>query len=344
MFDGTPAASANSVCACASRPNNRERLARFFKIHPGYLVDDPEGYHAELLSDARTVEDKLDLWLIAGAERFHRDPKLCRALLTLARHVDSRNSILLLESILETPSLADRLLNLLRPDTSRYQPASNTAPAATSSPAEHGVEAAAEKEIQMSWAFFYEACFGVGLVLSILLFAGGFGHFHIGHFHAGHLHVGHGHGARAGSTSPFNMFTAMAFLCWFGGSGYLLTHYRFSIMPVVFLLAVVTGLGGAGLIFAFLVKILLPHEHVLLPEDTEMRGVIARVSSSLRLNGTGEVLFSLDGTRRSAAARAENGLPISRDAQVIVVRYEHGIAWVRLFTDLDELDEPQKPT
>jgi transcriptional regulator with XRE-family HTH domain len=92
-------------------------LARFFKVHPGYLVDDPEGYHAELLSDARTIEDKLDLWLIGGAERFRRDPELCRALLSLARYQDTRSSILLLESILETPSLAERLLHLLRPDT-----------------------------------------------------------------------------------------------------------------------------------------------------------------------------------------------------------------------------------
>jgi len=91
-------------------------LARFFKVHPGYLVDDPEGYHAELLSDARALEDKLDLWLIGGAERFRRDPKLCKALLTLARRAKSRDCLLLLESILETPSLAERLLELLRPE------------------------------------------------------------------------------------------------------------------------------------------------------------------------------------------------------------------------------------
>jgi len=195
----------------------------------------------------------------------------------------------------------------------------------------------------MSWEFFYEVCFGVGLVLSILSFAGGFGHLHLGHLHVRHLHLGRTRGARAGAASPFNMFTAMAFLCWFGGTGYLLSHYRFWIAPIAFLLAVTTGLAGAALIFAFLAKVLLPHERVLLPEDTEMRGVIGRVSSTLRTNGTGEILFSLNGTRRSAAARAENGVPISRDAQVLVVRYEHGIAWVRPFTDLDELDEPQQP-
>jgi len=89
-------------------------LAKFFKVHPGYLVDDPEGYHAELLSDLG-LEDKLDLWLIGGAERFRRDPELCRALLAVAKHADSRCCLLLLESILETPSLAERLLELLRP-------------------------------------------------------------------------------------------------------------------------------------------------------------------------------------------------------------------------------------
>ena len=95
---------------------SRLLLARFFKVHPGYLVDDPEGYHAELLSDARLGEDKLDTWLIGGAERFRRDPELCRALLTVAKHEDSRRCLLLLESVLETPQLAGRLLDLLRPE------------------------------------------------------------------------------------------------------------------------------------------------------------------------------------------------------------------------------------
>jgi transcriptional regulator with XRE-family HTH domain len=96
---------------------SRLLLARFFKVHPGYLVDDPEGYHAELMSDARVLEDKLDLWLISGAERFRRDPALCHALLTLAKHPDSCKCLMLLESILETPGLADRLMQVLHPDT-----------------------------------------------------------------------------------------------------------------------------------------------------------------------------------------------------------------------------------
>jgi transcriptional regulator with XRE-family HTH domain len=91
-------------------------LAKFFKVHPGYLVDDPEGYHSELLSDLRTIEDKLDLWLIGGAERFRRDPALCQALLTLANHADTRRCFLLTEAIIETPALLDRLFHVLRPE------------------------------------------------------------------------------------------------------------------------------------------------------------------------------------------------------------------------------------
>jgi hypothetical protein len=78
-------------------------------------VDDPEGYHPELQSELRDVEDKLDLWLVSGAERFRRDPELKHALLTLARHEHSRECLLLVEAILETPGLAPRLAEVLRP-------------------------------------------------------------------------------------------------------------------------------------------------------------------------------------------------------------------------------------
>ena len=98
--------------------SSRMLLAKFFKVHPGYLVDDPEGFHPELLSEIRTSEDKLDLWLVAGAERFRRDPPLRAALLTLAQHADSRKCLLLLEAVLKTPELVDRLLQVLRPEHS----------------------------------------------------------------------------------------------------------------------------------------------------------------------------------------------------------------------------------
>ena len=102
-----------------SRPHltnkTRSLLSRFFKVHPGYLVDDPEGFHTELLSDVSALEDKLDLWLIQGAERFRNDPQVSKALLNLAKHEDSRRCLVLLDAILETPQLMERLLQVLRP-------------------------------------------------------------------------------------------------------------------------------------------------------------------------------------------------------------------------------------
>ncbi len=95
--------------------STRLMLAKFFKVHPGYLVDDPEGFQTELISDVGALEDKLDLWLISGAERFRRDPEVSQALLHLARHEDSRGCLALLDAILETPGLAERLFEVLKP-------------------------------------------------------------------------------------------------------------------------------------------------------------------------------------------------------------------------------------
>ncbi len=97
----------------------RMLLARFFRVHPGYLVDDPEGYHTELVSDLRAFEDKVDLWLIEGAERFRADADLHPALLNVARYEDSRMCLLLLGEIVQTPHLAERLLQVLKPEAAR---------------------------------------------------------------------------------------------------------------------------------------------------------------------------------------------------------------------------------
>ena len=95
--------------------STRMLLARFFKVHPGYLVDDPEGFQNELISDIGALEDKLDLWLVSGAERFRKDVDLHQALLSIARHSDSRLCLVLLSNILDNPGLAERLLEVLKP-------------------------------------------------------------------------------------------------------------------------------------------------------------------------------------------------------------------------------------
>ncbi len=95
--------------------SSRNLLAKFFKVHPGFLVDDPPGYHTELTSDLRTLEGKLDVWLLQGSERFASDPEVSAALIKAAREKDTRRCFLLLGAILDTPGLAERLLEALHP-------------------------------------------------------------------------------------------------------------------------------------------------------------------------------------------------------------------------------------
>ena len=96
--------------------SSRALLAKFFKVHPGFLVDDPEGYHTELTSDLRTTEGQLDVWLLQGSERFVGDPEVSEVLIKAARQKDTRRALLLLGAILDTPGLAERLLEALRPE------------------------------------------------------------------------------------------------------------------------------------------------------------------------------------------------------------------------------------
>jgi membrane-bound ClpP family serine protease len=190
----------------------------------------------------------------------------------------------------------------------------------------------------------YLVCFIVGLVLSVLSFAGGFTHLHIGRMHVGPTAQAHTHAGTHGLSSV-NGFTITAFLCWFGGVGYLLDRYSIFITPLILLLSVLSGLIGATLLWAILFKLLLPRERVLTTEETEMPGVLAKVSDSIRDNGgIGEIIFSQTGARRSTAARSEDGSPIQRGAEVVVIRYERGIAYVRRFDELsnhrfDELND-----
>jgi len=185
---------------------------------------------------------------------------------------------------------------------------------------------------------FYLICFSVGLILSLISVVGGFAHLHIGRLHIGHM--AHGHAPHAGAhrghgISAVNGFTITAFLCWFGGTGYLLHHFSIFIGALILLLSVLSGVAGAAVLWAILFKVLLPRERVLTAEDTEMAGVLAHVSDSIReSNGTGEIIFSQTGARRAAAARSEDGLAIERGTEVVVIRYERGIAYVRRWDDL----------
>ena len=221
-----------------------------------------------------------------------------------------------------------------------------------------------------TWADFYLICFAVGFCLSFFSFVFGgarTGQLHLPHFHGhGHFPVAHGpavhgpmtHAAVAGghapaaahgsatssdsnashpmhsSISPFNFVTLTAFLAWFGGTGYLLTRFSTVWVGLGLLFSVGSGLVGGGIIFVFLSRVLMSDEENMDPADYEMVGVLGRVTCSIREGGTGEVVYSQVGTRRVCGARSEDGSAVAQGTEVVVTRYEKGIAYVRLWSEM----------
>ena len=204
----------------------------------------------------------------------------------------------------------------------------------------------------MTWSTFYLSCFVIGVTLSFLSFVGGsfrlpHFHLHLPHAHAP-IHLGGGahHGIGAdGAEFPFvNYATLTAFLAWFGGMGFLLTTYSTLIVAVVMTIATIAGLIGATMVFLFVVKLLLKHDHPLDPADYDRVGVLARISSPIRSGGTGEIIFSQGGTRQVCGARSDNGQEIPRGTEVIVTRYEHGLAYVRRYDEMANATSRQSMT
>ena len=188
----------------------------------------------------------------------------------------------------------------------------------------------------MSWETFYFFCFCVGFLCSLVSFLAGTTHLHL-HLPRGlHVHGAHGAGGKGSSQSPVNFGTIAAFLAWFGGVGYLLSRYSNIWAVVALALSLLSGLAGSAAVFWFLFKVLLKHDRDLDPADYEMVGVLGRLSSTVRQDGTGEMIFSQNGVRRAASARSEDGRPIARGVEVVVTRFERGIAYVRPWEEISE--------
>jgi len=215
----------------------------------------------------------------------------------------------------------------------------------------------------MTWADFYLICFAVGFCLSFVSFVFGgarTSRLHLPHFHghvsgahlpaapvsgphapaaSGHAPAGagtasHHAAAQSGGVSPFNFVTLTAFLAWFGGTGYLLTRYSGVWVGFGLLAAITSGLVGGGIVFVFLSKVLISENENMDAADYEMVGVLGRISSALRAGGTGEMIYTQMGTRRVCGARSDDGSAIAKGTEVVVTRYEKGIAYVRLWSEM----------
>jgi hypothetical protein len=205
----------------------------------------------------------------------------------------------------------------------------------------------------MSWSNFYLFCFLFGTMFSVLSFLAGAVHLPIPaklhphfHLHLPHFHGG-GHGAAHGAShggvrgagrggmhiSWFNASTVLAFLAWFGGTGYMLKKYSHVETFLVVAIATLAGLAAGWVVLRFLAKLVGPSDEPLREEDRRIIGAIGTVSMTIRANGTGEIIFPLGGGRRCSGARSEDGQAIERGAEVVIERYEKGIAYVKRWDD-----------
>ncbi len=195
----------------------------------------------------------------------------------------------------------------------------------------------------MPWSDFYLLCFLVGFSLSVISFFAGAVHLHLpfkmhfpfhGHFggHAGG-HTGVHHGGTAGNSSAhvswFNALTVMAFLAWFGGTGYILTKKSHLVALLSFSIAIAAGLLAGWVIFRFMSRLLRNGTGEMNDWDYRHEGSVGTVSITIRANGTGEVIFEQHGIRRSAGARSEDGSAIEKGSEVVISKYEKGIAYVK---------------
>jgi hypothetical protein len=196
----------------------------------------------------------------------------------------------------------------------------------------------------MSWSNFYLFCFLVGFAFSALTFLAGAAHIHLPfrlHLsaHGGH-HAAGGHGAAKGAgggvgshISWFNASTMMAFLAWFGGAGYILTRASHLVALVCLGLAAVAGLVAGMIVYRFMLKLTRAGDSQMLDADYRIEGSVGTLSMPIREKGTGEVIFSLGGVRRCAGARSEAGELMEKGAEVVIERYEKGIAYVKRWDD-----------
>jgi membrane protein implicated in regulation of membrane protease activity len=172
---------------------------------------------------------------------------------------------------------------------------------------------------------FFLACLGFGALFTLASLV-------LGSAHVGHLHFGqHGHAA-SHHLPAVNLSSVLAALAWFGAAGYVLSHLGDLAMPAVVLGALLAGAIGWYLIARFL-GVVLAGQTRLDPADYRLEGTVGEVTVRVPDHGTGEVVFSKAGLRRSEAARGLDGAAIPRGTEVVITHYADGFATVQPWSE-----------
>lgn len=206
--------------------------------------------------------------------------------------------------------------------------------------------------------FLFLFLFGLLFTVASLLLGIG----HVGGVHAssggghglhidvgGHHVVGSGqHGAGAEGPGVLNMPTIMAAITWLGGVGYIVRHSLNAGGFLSVTVSLLSALLGGSVMFFLLARLLWPMmSKPLSSTDYSLPGTSAKVVSSIREGGVGEIVYVKDGSHFTAGARSEDQSPIEKGKQVVIIRYEHGLAYVRdveatLNSERGEMSSPNK--
>jgi hypothetical protein len=184
------------------------------------------------------------------------------------------------------------------------------------------------------------ACFAFGALFTLASFALGMvghaGAAHVGHGNA-HVHLPHGPGHVHADQQAMgqhialpllNFSSVVGALTWFGAAGYLLVRLSAWALPAVVLGALLAAAVGWYLVARFL-GLVLSGEVEMDPDDYRLEGTVGQVTISIPAGGTGEVVFSKAGARRSEAARGVGGAAVPRGSEVVITAYADGFATVQ---------------
>jgi hypothetical protein len=191
-------------------------------------------------------------------------------------------------------------------------------------------------EVNDAWDAIFLGAFLFGLLFTLVSLILGVAHLGLD---LGHHGADFGHGGDGGTSDHgpplINVSTILAFVAWFGGIGFLAHNGAEWSVIISVLVAILGGLVGGYIVYQFFARVIRAGEQAPLdPRDFRVEGRIARVSSSIRAGGTGEIIYEQGGSRAVRAARAADGRAIPRGTEVVILRSERGVGIVSPWNQL----------
>lgn len=150
-------------------------------------------------------------------------------------------------------------------------------------------------------------------------------------------HERHSEHDPASEPSPlFNLASLAAFTFGFGLTAYLLTSKTSLPMAAQVVVAAVTGALAMTLQSVLIARWAIPSARAeQVDERYLLQGTIGRITNTIPADGSGEMLYVLDGATYTLPARSLDSASVSDNTEVVIDRVEGGVAYVELWTRVE---------